>query len=552
MDKTGQLVEFQSVARDVTNIRQALENLRRSEERFREVFENDLTANLVSTVDGQVVDCNAAFVRLFGFPSREAARRTSTLALFDKPETRKKFLGHLRREKKLENYEWETRRLDGKPLSLIANAVGVFDEQGELNYIRSFLFDNTELKSLQKQFLHAQKMEAMGQLAGGVAHDFNNLLTVISGYSQHLLQSAAEEPLRNCLEQIVRAADQAAALTGQLLTFSRRQVRQARELSLNQVTADLEDMLRRLLTADIELSVIRDPRLGLVQADHGQIGQVIVNLVVNARDAMPNGGKLTVETLNMEFGEGCSQWLVGLKPGPYVMLSVTDTGVGMDGETMSRIFEPFFTTKDKGKGTGLGLSTVYGIVQQSGGQVYVSSEPGLGTTFNVCFPRIEGTGQARQEGPVPLAVVRGAETVLLVEDNDAVRGLAHMILQGSGYTVQEARNAGEAIEVYENSERPIDVLVTDVIMPGRSGASLAAELKSRQPGLKLLLVSGYPQDALEDQSIWEAGAHFLQKPFSPDSLGSKMREVLGGGAVICPEQAGEGPAQGESSSESRC
>ncbi len=532
MDETGQLVEFQSVARDITDIRQALEDLRQSEERYREFFENDLTAVFVATVDGQLLECNPAFARIFGFSSPEFAKRCDLATLHVSPDARERLLEEVRRQKKLQFFELDARTRKGKPLHLIANIVGEFDDQGELTRIRGYLFDNTELKNLEKQFLHAQKMEAMGRLAGGVAHDFNNLLTVISGYSQYLLQNSPDDPLRNCLEQIARAADQAAALTSQLLTFSRRQVRQARELSLNKVTADLEDMLRRILTADIEIVVIRDPRLGLVKADYGQIEQVIVNLVVNARDAMPRGGKLTIETLNVEFDEIYSHWHVGLKPGPYVMLSVTDTGIGMDSETMSRVFEPFFTTKDKGKGTGLGLSTVYGIVQQSGGQVYVYSEPGLGTTFKVYLPNVEAAVQSRCASPAPSRSTRGAETVLLVEDNDAVRDLAHMVLQGSGYTVLQARNAREAVEVFENSQLPIDVLLTDVVMPGGSGVSLAAELKRRQPDLKLLLVSGYPQDALEDQSIWDAGAHFLQKPFSPVSLGLKMREVLGGNDLI--------------------
>jgi two-component system cell cycle sensor histidine kinase/response regulator CckA len=527
-DETGRVIEFQSVARDVTTMRLALENLRRSEERFREVFENDMTANLVSTVDGEVVDCNSAYVRLFGFSSLEAARNTNAASLFDSPETRERLLAYLQREKKLKNFEWETRRLDGKPLSLIANVVGVFDEQGELSYLRAFLFDNTELKNLQKQFLHSQKMEAMGRLAGGVAHDFNNLLTVISGYSQYILQDDLADSVRNCLEQITKAADKAAALTGQLLTFSRRQFRQAREINLNQPAGEMQDMLKRILPADIELQVICDPCLGLVTADYGQIEQVLLNLAVNAKDAMPEGGKLIIETINMEFGEGSSVRLAGLKPGSYVMLSVTDTGIGMSNETMNRIFEPFFTTKDQGKGTGLGLSTVYGIVQQSGGQIYVCSEPGVGTTFKIYLPRIESTGLTPSSDSEPGLSARGAETVLLVEDNDAVRELTRMVLQGGGYSVLEARNAAEALKVYQQRRERIDILLTDVIMPGRSGVSLAAELKSLQPDLKVLLVSGFPQNALEDQSILDAGAHFLQKPFSPVSLGLKVREILGG------------------------
>ncbi|MEZ4600082.1 MAG: PAS domain S-box protein [Syntrophotaleaceae bacterium] len=527
-DDDGELLEFQSVARDVTTIRLALENLRQSEERFREVFENDLTANLVATVNGQVVDCNTAYVRLFGFSSVEQARSMCALHLFQSQESASKLMDFIRREKRLENYEWETKRLDGTPLSLIANVIGVFDDEGELTYLRAFLFDNTELKNLQKQFLHAQKMEAMGRLAGGVAHDFNNLLTIISGYGEYLLQETSDGNMQTCLEQICRAADQAAALTSQLLTFSRRQVCQATEINLNTLAADLQDMLKRTLPADIELLVISDPRLGFVRADYGQMEQVLLNLAVNARDAMPNGGRLTIETVNIEFGENSSSWPAGLKPGGYVMLSVSDNGIGMDSETMSHIFEPFFTTKESGKGTGLGLSTVYGIVQQSEGQVFVCSTPGVGTTFRIYLPRIEDVDQSARIESAPPQAAMGAGTVLLVEDNDVVRELTHLVLQGGGYSVLQAQNAEEAVNIFEQRPDEIDVLLTDIVMPGRSGVSLAAELRRLKPDLKVLLVSGYPKDAFEDQSILDSGAHFLQKPFSPFSLSQKVREVLSG------------------------
>jgi CheY-like chemotaxis protein len=302
---------------------------------------------------------------------------------------------------------------------------------------------------------------------------------------------------------------------------------QTKEMDLNAVTADMEKMLLRILGADVELVVLRDPRLGLINADRGQIEQVIVNLAINARDAMPGGGKLTIETINIELDEIYSTWHTGLAPGYYVMMSVTDTGSGMDAETMSKIFEPFYTTKETGKGTGLGLSTVYGIVQQSGGHIYVYSEPGMGTTFKIYLPRIDSPMISGTIKEGPCLPVRGSETILLVEDNESVRDLAHMVLHGNGYKVLEADNPQEALRVFESYGDVIHLLLTDVVMPGGSGPTLAKELRSRLDDLKVLYVSGYPQDT---HAIDNLDAHkdaFLAKPFTPVSLGLKVREILG-------------------------
>jgi PAS domain S-box-containing protein len=526
-DEQGHLLEFQSVARDITEEKLALERLRLSQDRYRLFFENDLTGDFVVTVEGQLVDCNQAFLRIFGFSSKEQAMAQNFFALFFHGNDPSFFFQTLQEQQKMEYCEIEGCKSDGAPIQLIANLIGEFDDDGQLASIQGFLFDNTDLKNLQKQFLHAQKMEAMGRLAGGVAHDFNNLLTVISGYSQYLLQKYPEEPMRGCLEQIVKAGDQAASLTSQLLAFSRRQVMQTKEMDLNAVTADMEKMLLRILGADVELVVLRDPRLGLINADRGQIEQVIVNLAINARDAMPGGGKLTIETINIELDEIYSTWHTGLAPGYYVMMSVTDTGSGMDAETMSKIFEPFYTTKETGKGTGLGLSTVYGIVQQSGGHIYVYSEPGMGTTFKIYLPRIDSPMISGTIKEGPCLPVRGSETILLVEDNESVRDLAHMVLHGNGYKVLEAGNPQEALQVFESYGDPIHLLLTDVVMPGGSGPTLAKELRGRLDNLKVLYVSGYPQDT---HAIDNLDAHkdaFLAKPFTPVSLGLKVREILG-------------------------
>ncbi|ABA87442.1 sensor histidine kinase response regulator, PAS and PAS domain-containing, putative heme-binding site [Syntrophotalea carbinolica DSM 2380] len=526
-DEQGRLVEFQSVGRDITKEKMALEHLRETQTRYRHFFENDLTGDFVVGIDGQLVDCNPAFLRIFGFDSRQQALEKDFFELFFHGKDPGIFFEILQQQKKMEYCDIEGCKCDGSPLQLIANLLGQFNEEGQLTGIEGFLFDNTDLKNLQKQFLHAQKMEAMGRLAGGVAHDFNNLLTVISGYSQYLLQKYSDEALQGCLEQIVKAGEQAASLTSQLLAFSRRQVMQTKEMDLNGVTADMEKMLHRILGADVDLVVLRDPRLGLVNADRGQIEQVIVNLAVNARDAMPEGGKLTIETINIELDEIYSTWHTGLAPGHYVMMSVTDTGIGMDPEIMGKIFEPFYTTKETGKGTGLGLSTVYGIVQQSGGHIYVYSEPGMGTTFKIYLPRVDSPVHDRAAKECSSLPIKGSETILLVEDNESVRDLAHMVLRGNGYNVLEACDIHEALQVFETYDDAIHLLLTDVVMPGGSGPTLVAELRGRKADLKVLYVSGYPQDTQAIQDSETSKDAFLAKPFTPISLGLKVREILG-------------------------
>lgn len=525
-DVNGRVIEFQSVGRDFTERKKALEQLRASEERYRQFFENDLTADFVATANGRLLDCNPAFLRIFGFNSLAEAQSCHLENLLTSRDAHQTLFETLRRQQVVEYLELEACRPDGTPLHLIANAFGEFDDRGRLTAIKGYLFDNTELKKLEKQFLHAQKMEAMGRLAGGVAHDFNNLLTVISGFSQYLLQNFQEQTLHDCLAQIVKAGDQAADLTRQLLTFSRRQVLQARDMDLNAVTADMEKMLRRIVGADIELAVLRDARLGLIKADRSQIEQVILNLAVNARDAMPVGGKLTIETINIELDERYSSRHLGLAPGPYVMLTVGDTGIGMDSETLSHIFEPFFTTKETGKGTGLGLSTVYGIVQQSNGHIQVYSEPGMGSVFKIYLPRIDAPPEETVK-PDTRPPIMGDETVLLVEDNDAVRELTRMVLCSNGYQVLEACTPAEAERIFDAQQDPVHILVTDVVMPGGSGPDLAHALRQRQPDLKVLFISGYPQDLCPDLDPDQSDTCYLQKPFTPVSLGLKMREVLG-------------------------
>jgi two-component system cell cycle sensor histidine kinase/response regulator CckA len=386
----------------------------------------------------------------------------------------------------------------------------------------------SERERVEQQLLQAQKMEAIGRLAGGVAHDFNNLLTIISGYGALLLeQMEGQAPLREHVEQIAIAADRAAMLTRQLLVFGRRQVLAPRILDLNTVVANMDKMLRRLIGEDIDLATLQDPQLGRVKADPGQIEQVVMNLAVNARDAMPRGGKLTIETANVDLDDAYVREHVAVTPGPYVMLAVSDNGIGMDPPTLTRIFEPFFTTKEIGKGTGLGLATVYGIVKQSGGNIWVYSEPGRGATFKIYLPRVEETSAAEEPHRHAAAPTTGSETVLLVEDEDAVRFLVRNILESKGYRVLEARSGTEALSLCERHTGPLHLLLTDLVMPEMGGCELAEQLGPRYPAMKVLYISGYTNGALAHHGLLAPDTAYLQKPFTPDALAQKVREVLG-------------------------
>jgi len=381
------------------------------------------------------------------------------------------------------------------------------------------------MATLQDQFRQSQKMEAIGQLAGGVAHDFNNLLTVIKGYSQLSLMELNEgNPLRGKVEEIQKAADQAASLTRQLLAFSRRQVMEMRVLDLNIIIKDLEKMLRRIIGEDVELITFLADDLGRVKTDPGQIEQVVMNLTINARDAMPNGGKLTIETTKLD--EEYARNHVATKPGQYVMLSVSDTGVGMTQEVKERAFEPFFTTKDKGKGTGLGLSTVYGIVKQSGGNIWVYSELGKGTTFKIYLPRVDEPLEKMVEKVVKEELPRGSETILIVEDNEDVRKLAMRVLEKQGYNVLEAPNGDDALHLPNERKESVHLILVDVVMPGISGRQFVEQFKKVCRDCKVLYMSGYTDNTIVHHGVLEKGMNYIQKPFTVEGLTRKVREVL--------------------------
>ena len=403
--------------------------------------------------------------------------------------------------------------------------------QGVVEYVR----DVTEQKQAEEalhrseaQLSQAVKMEAVGRLAGGVAHDFNNILTAIIGYGELLLMNLdQQDPQRQDVQDILVAAERAATLTRQLLAFSRKQVLQPQRLALNRVVANMDKMLRRIIGEDIDLVTVLGPEPGTVTADPGQIEQVIMNLAVNARDAMPQGGKLTIETADADLDEAYAQNHLEAQPGPYVMLAVSDTGVGLDQEAQARIFEPFFTTKELGKGTGLGLSTVYGIVKQSGGLIWVYSEPGKGTTFKIYLPRLEAAGDlAAGLSQVPGKCEWGSETVLLVEDEDMVRHVARRILARHGYTVLEAASGDDALAISRENAGPIHLMLTDVVMPGMSGRETADNLKPQRPGMKVLFMSGHTENAIVHHGVLDPGTAFIQKPFKYNVLAQKIREVL--------------------------
>ncbi|MGH9492069.1 MAG: response regulator [Terriglobales bacterium] len=534
--------------------RQAAEEaLRRSEANLRSLVENAPYAIYKTNVDsGRFVSANPALVEMLGYES-EAEVLPLDLAsqVYRDPGTRARLLPELERREHFQDLEIECKRKDGTPLTLRSSGRMVRDGSGE-RFFEAIAEDVTERRSLERQLRQAQKMEAVGRLAGGVAHDFNNLLTVIRGYAELMLEEEDRDKLRRYAESILKTADRTASLTRQLLAFSRKQVLWTRVLDLNAVVAEIQKMLPPLIGEDVHVIVVPGPKLGRVKADPGQLEQVLLNLAINARDAMPKGGKLVLETANVECDEGYCALHPGAQPGSYVMLAVSDNGCGMDPETQSHIFEPFFTTKPKDKGTGLGLATVYGIVKQSGGHVWVYSEPGIGTTFKVYLPRVEEAVTSERPQPrfeEPAAVT---ESILLVEDEEGVRRLAREFLEQRGYRVLEARNGAEALAVAASHTGPIDLLVTDIVMPGMRGRELAEKLSSSRPRMKILYISGYTDGTIVENGELGPGSPFLEKPFSSDALARKVREVLNGASAQGEPPAGpEAPEPAEKGNQVR-
>jgi signal transduction histidine kinase/CheY-like chemotaxis protein len=420
----------------------------------------------------------------------------------------------------------------GAEQSFLVSFFPVKGSSGETEGVGTVVLETTERRQLEEQLLRAQKMEAVGRLAGGIAHDFNNILTAIKSYSELLIEDMGSGKGRvEDVREIREAADRAANLTRQLLAFSRQQMLTPRVLDLNSTVRDLKSMLDRLLGADIEIKTRLAADIGLITADPGQVEQVLVNLVVNASDAMPDGGRIDVETANIELNDEYARTHVATPPGPYVMLSVSDTGHGMTRDTQARVFEPFFTTKEKGKGTGLGLSTVYGIVKQSGGSIWVYSEPGRGTTFKIYLPRVNAEADAHAAPSVKNGK-GGTETILLVEDEYAVRDVAGRILRRLGYTVVEASNGTEAMRQLTEDGFEFDLIVTDIVMPEMGGPELARRVREWSPDARILFTSGYTEDAVLRRNFLDPGAEFVEKPFTPARLAQRAREVLDAAVTV--------------------
>jgi len=503
--------------------------LRASEASYAHLVERAPVGIYRSSPAGRFLSVNAALVRILGYDSAaDVLRLDMARDVYADPAERQRLLDRdTYTDREYDEVEATWKRKDGRLLSVQLSVRAVRKGAGEVEYYETFVRDVTEQRRLQQQLVQSQKMEAVGRLAGGIAHDFNNLLTVITSYSDLLLQDlGGEDPKREDVEQVRKAAEGAAALTRQLLAFSRQQVLAPRVVSLSVVVQGVEKMLRRVIGEDVDLVTALDLNVGSVKADVGQLEQVLMNLAVNARDAMPTGGKLTIETANVEHDPDSAREREAAPVRRCVMLAVSDTGIGMDEATKARIFEPFFTTKEPGKGTGLGLATVYGIVQQSGGFIWVYSEPGHGTTFKIYLPQVEAPLEGRAVGAAPGDLPRGTETILLVEDAAAVRAVTRQVLERQGYTVLEAAHGAAALQTAAGHPGPIHLLLTDVVMPVLSGRQLADQLARLRPDAKVLYASGYTDDAVVRHGVLEAGISYLQKPFTADSLARKVREVL--------------------------
>jgi two-component system, cell cycle sensor histidine kinase and response regulator CckA len=499
------------------------QTLRRSEVSYRSLIQSAVYGIYRSSIDGRFLDVNPALIGMLGYDSAlEVFALDPQKDVFADPAEYKRLVDEFRRTGRIDGVEVRWKRKDGAIITVRISGRAVAAEYEPADVIEAIAEDITARRVLEDQFRQAQKMEAVGRLAGGIAHDFNNLLMVIGGYTEVLLnQLTPGHPLHSKAESIQQASDRATTLTRQLLAFSRKQLLELKVVDVNTIVSEMERLLRPLIGEDIELTTQLSPSIGCTRADAGQLEQVIMNLVVNAKDALLKGGKICIRTASVTLDDSEHSFV---KAGPYVTVSVSDNGQGMDRETQARIFEPFFTTKEKGKGTGLGLSTVYGIVKQSGGYVFVQSEPGHGTAFTIYLPRVDEPCDALTSTATSPSSAGGSETILLVEDEESVRQLVRETLESRGYHVLEAPNGDAALTLAAQHKDDLHLVITDVVMPGLSGHELAQRLLSVRPAVKVLYLSGYAQDAFPPS---EAHNAFLQKPFTLQNLARKVREVLG-------------------------
>ena len=519
------------VARQVASAVEIKHNeqaLRRSEARYRSLVQSSVYGIYRSSLEGRFLDVNPALIAMLGYGSAEEVLLLDPeKQVFAQAEEHARLIEEFRRTGRLDGVEVKWKRKDASTITVRISGRAVSSEDEPADVLEAIAEDVTDRRMLEDQFRQAQKMEAVGRLAGGVAHDFNNLLMVISGYTEVILTKLeVDHPLHEKGRAIQQAADRATTLTRQLLAFSRKQLLELKVVDVNTIVEDMERLLRPLIGENIELITRLAPEAGHTRADAGQLEQVLMNLVVNAKDAMPNGGRLIIETQNISAEEGHRRGPTFIRPGNYVLLSVSDTGMGMNKDTQSRIFEPFFTTKELGKGTGLGLSTVYGIVKQSGGYVLVQSEEGRGSTFQIYLPRVEATAESHA-APALRAAAGGSETVLLVEDEESVRALMRETLTNKGYRVIEAENGEAGLAVASQHDGTIDLVISDVVMPGMGGHEMVKRLTQTRPATKVLYLSGYTEDTVVSEGGEEGGTAFLQKPFTLLHLSRKVREILG-------------------------
>jgi PAS domain S-box-containing protein len=516
---------FVSAIRDISSRAQMEEALKKSEEKFSKAFYSNPAAIVIGDRENdQILDINLTFERMTGYSRKEViGHRSEDFSFWVELSDRDKVNEALTRDGSLRDWEFRFRKKTGEICTGMLSSE-LLEIEGRQSSISSIV-DITEHLQLETQLRQAQKIESLGRLAGGVAHDFNNLLTVINGYSDIILRGLPpNDPLHLSADAIKKAGERAAGLTQQLLAFSRKQIVKPRLLDLNTIVADSQRMLQRLIGEDVELTTQLDPSLGRVLSDPDQIYQVIINLAVNARDAMPEGGTLKIATGNVELDGSHRGRYPDAVPGSYVRISVTDTGTGMDEPTMQSAFEPFFTTKEPGKGTGLGLSTVHGIVRQSGGWIEVSSKVGEGTTFDIYLPRMDPGPPDRAVAALP-ETEHGGGTLLVVEDDEGVRGLTTGILESQGYRVLEAANGDEALAVEKEHAGEIDLVLTDIVLPGMNGKALYDRLRAVRPRIKVLFTSGYTSDVISRSGL-DQDVAWLPKPFDANSLTAKVREVL--------------------------
>jgi two-component system, cell cycle sensor histidine kinase and response regulator CckA len=530
-DDQGKPEKLVIVNRNITERKRAERALRRSEAEFRSVVHDAPYGIFRAGTAGHFLQINPALQKMLGYDSEEELRgKELEIDIFQHTAEYLRLSELLARPDDIKDIEMAWKKRDGTPITVRCSGRRITSEDAAITYFDMFAEDITEKRVLEKQLRMAQKMEAIGRLSGGIAHDFNNYLSVIIGYSRVLNKALGHNSaLREHALEIEKAGRRAASLTKQLLAFSRQQILTPAVLSLNTLATDMETMLPRLLGEDITLSLTLDPDLGWVKADQGQIEQVIMNLAVNARDAMPVGGRLHIQTTNVELDQMYTRTHPGSKVGNYVRLAVTDSGTGMDAATQAHIFEPFYTTKEQGKGTGLGLATVYGIVKQSDGYIWVDSAPAKGTSFEIYLPRYVGEVVVKPPKICPAETLRGSESILLVEDSEPLRKLAQAFLEAAGFRVLSAENGEAALVVAARSGVNFDLLVTDVVMPGVNGRILAEQLLPQFPGMKVLYMSGYTDSFIAGHGVLDAGVNLLHKPFTEDVLICKAREVLDNG-----------------------